>query len=94
MAFKDSVLKVVKSPAVRKAVVSLVLAIAAALGVSLGTGCAGVQLPARAAQAECVLGVLNEVGDPNALTLGQARQLAADLKACEPAPEPGDAGAE
>jgi hypothetical protein len=93
MAVKDSVLKVVKSPAVRKAVVALVLAVLTALGISVGAGCGGAQLPARAAQAECVLGVLRDVGDPNALTLGQARQLAADLKACEPAPA-GDAGAE
>jgi hypothetical protein len=93
MAFKDSVLKVVKSPAVQKAVVAVVLAVAAALGISLSAGCAGARLPARAAQAECVLGVLNAVGDPNALTLGQARQLAADLKSCEPA-SVNDAGSE
>lgn len=38
MAVKDSVLKVVKSPAVRKAVVALVLAVLTALGISVGAG--------------------------------------------------------
>lgn len=99
MSLKDLGLKVVKSPAVRKAVVGLVLAIAAALGVSLGTGCNGsMALPPEAAKAVsvalCVKAELDAAGDPEELTLGAARELADRLKACaEPAPAPvGDAG--
>ena len=97
MAVKDSVLKVVKSPVVRKAVVALIVAILGALGVSVGSGCSGsVRLPPEAVEATqvslCVESVLASVGDPEALTLGDARELAAALKACrKPA---GDAGTE
>jgi hypothetical protein len=40
MAVKDKLVAVVKNPAVRKTAVAFVMAILAALGISLGTGCA------------------------------------------------------
>jgi hypothetical protein len=47
MALKDTLVSVYKSPAVRKAAVALVLAILAALGINLTTGCASLT-PAQA----------------------------------------------
>lgn len=94
MSAKDSALKVVKSPAVRKAFIALILTILGALGVSFGSGCSGaVQVPAlppEAAQAVaaalCVKSELEAAGDPEALTLADARELAKRLAACrEPA---------
>lgn len=92
---KEFLLKTVRNPGVRKAVVALVVAVAAALGLSASTGCAALQSDPRVAQARCVVDVLDGVGDPEALTLGQARELAAALKACGVPAEPvGDAGTE
>lgn len=97
MSVKDSAIKVVKSPKVRKAAVALVLAVLGALGLSFGAGCSGsVQLPPEVAQAAevglCVESVLSDV-DPEALTLGQARELAAAVKVCVHGPsESPDAG--
>lgn len=100
MAVKDSVLKVVKSPVVRKAVVALIVAILGALGLSVGSGCGGsLKVPAvppevveTIAVAACVKAELDAAGDPEALTLGDARELAKRLAACrKPA---GDAGTE
>jgi len=93
---KDALLKVVRSPKVRAAAVALVLAVAAALGI----GCGGAGLPAlppeavqAVAAAKCVERVLADVGDPNDLTLGEARELAKSLRACAEPPAPvGDAG--
>lgn len=48
---REALLKVVRSPAVRKAALTLVLAILAALGVSLGQGCVPLT-PAQQAQAD------------------------------------------
>lgn len=95
---KDLLLKVVKSPAVQKAAVALIVAILGALGLSL-VGCSGsVQLPplppevTEAAEAGlCVQSVLADV-DPEVLTLDQARELAAAVKACVHGPSEVDAG--
>jgi hypothetical protein len=94
---KELLVKVVKSPAVRKAAVGLVLAIAAALGVGGLGGCGGaLSVPPEAAQAVnaalCIRAALDGV-DPEALSLNAARALAAQLKACEHGPsEAPDAG--
>lgn len=62
---KDAVLRILANPAVRKAFLALVLAVAAAAGVSFGSGCGRNALPPAAAKAlatyECQVGVLEGV---------------------------------
>jgi hypothetical protein len=91
---KDFFLKIVKNTGVRKAFLARVVALAAALGLSASTGCAALQARPEYAQAACVADVLADGGDPEALTLGQARELAAALKACKSPAPVGDAGTE
>lgn len=61
----DLLRKIVASPTVRKALVGLVLAVLAAAGVSLGTGCGAASLPPAVAKAqarlECQLAALETV---------------------------------
>jgi hypothetical protein len=53
---KDVLLRVVSSPAVRKTFYALILAVLAALGISLGTGCgAAVSVPPAVAKAQALL---------------------------------------
>lgn len=77
---KDLLLKVVTNPGVRRAALGLVLAVLAALGVSLGTGCAALQGAASAADqvragVECRVAVLEPyLGD-------QAERVVLDIAA-------------
>lgn len=85
--------KLFTNAGVRKALIALVVALAAAVGISEATGCAALQADPRVAQATCVARALDGV-NPETLTLGQARELAAALQACrEPVPA-ADAGTE
>jgi hypothetical protein len=62
---KDVLLRVIGNSAVRKALIALVLAVAAAAGLSFGTGCGGSNLPPEVAEAkaefECRLAALKSV---------------------------------
>lgn len=62
---KDVLLRVIGNATVRKALVGLILAVLAAAGVSLGTGCGSAALPPAVAQAqarlECQLAALETV---------------------------------
>jgi hypothetical protein len=99
-SLKNSALKVVSSPGVRKAAIVLVLAVLGALGFNVSVGCGAVAVPAlppevsQAVEAgNCAHDLLKGV-DPEALSIAQARELAKALKACaKPAPS-SDAGAE
>lgn len=92
---KDLALKIVSSPAVRKAFIGLVLAIAAAAGLSLG-GCGAAGNPARFAEAQCAARILaaNAGKDPEQLTVAEVRALVAEFKACQAPAEAADAGAD
>jgi hypothetical protein len=82
VAVKDKLVVVVKNPLVRKAVVGLVMAILAALGVSLGAGC-------TSAQRERVRDAFVE--RVSACVAESVHELPELL---EPESEPADAGAE
>jgi hypothetical protein len=62
---KDALLRLARNPAVRKALVALVVAIAAAFGISSGTGCGGASLPsavtAKVAELECQIAAIETV---------------------------------
>lgn len=86
------------NPAIKKALWPVLALVFGALATYFSTGCSGApalppEVPQALVAAKCVEAALKGV-DPEALTLREALELGAKVKACLPKPAPaGDAGA-